>query len=625
MVMNLGYRNKDDRPGNLPSRELKRIRNIALLMIVVSFATLALQLFNLQIIGGERYRVLSEDNYLRITPIPAPRGEILDSNGRVVVTSRPAFTVFYWYLDEDEANATLPRLSNILGMELSEVEEKVKQYSGRYFEPVPIAKDISPEIYTRIVEDSPNLPGVFIDPQPIRYYPQNELMSTTLGYVGEITQTQLDDPDWKDYRMGDIVGQQGLEAGYEPVLRGKNGGYQVEVDYRGRPTGNVGPGIEPEPGKSIQLEINMELQQAVETALGEMLEKNQEAVGASVVVLDVKTGGVLAIASMPGFDPNALISGISYKELESKLTSGKWRFANLATTGLYPPGSAFKIVTAVAALAEGKTTRTEEIFDSGYHPLAPTLVCHKRGGHGYVNMEDALKVSCNTYFYEMGRRLGVDTLAWYCRALGLGEKTGIDLPGENYGTVPSTEWKKKAYGEGRVAQPEFLFSEHMMTAMGQAFHMCTPVQMASVAQAIANDGVRMKPRLVSRILDSQSNVTEEIQPEVASTLDLDPEIFDIVKAGMHKVTSEPGGTAYWIFYDCAMKVGGKTGTAQNPLGEDHAWFVGFGPYEDPEIALAVVVDQGGSGSAVAAPIAREIFDVFLELKQPGKPEQIIGE
>ncbi len=620
--MNLGYRNRENSSGNLPARELKRIRDFVLIVIITCFAIIIAQLFNLQIIQGEKYRALSENNYMRITPIPAPRGEVFDRNGEVLVTSRPAFTVFYWYLDESEAATTLPRLAEILGMDLAEVEEKVKRYEGRYFEPVPIARDIPSETYTKIVEDAPNLPGVFIDPQPIRYYPHDDLLSTTLGYVGEITQAQLDDPRWEGYKMGSIVGQQGLELHYEDILKGKNGGYQVEVDYRGRPTGNVGPGIEPQPGKSLQLEIDLELQKAVEDALKSTLEKNPDAQGASVVVLDVKTGGVLAIASVPGFDPNRLISGISAKDLNQKITSGEWRFANLATTGLYPPGSAFKIVTAVAALAEGKTDPDEEIFDPGYHPSAPTLVCHRRGGHGYVNLERALEVSCNTYFYEMGRRLGVDTLAEYCRALGLGMKTGIDLGGENYGTVPSTEWKAKAYGEGRVAQPEFLFSEHMMVAMGQAFHLYTPIQMASVTQAIANGGVRMRPRLVSKVLDSEHNVVEEFLPEVAGELNVDPGVFDIVKAGMLRVTNEPGGTAYWIFHDCPIKVCGKTGTAQNPLGDDHAWFVGFGPYENPEIALAVVVDQGGSGSGVAAPIARQIFDAYLAISQPQEAEHI---
>ena len=618
--MNLGYRRRGEPSGNLAPGELKRIRNACLVIILTSFVIIGFQLFNLQIIKGERYRSLSEENYLRITPIPAPRGEIFDRKGKAVVTSRPAFTVFYWYLDKEKANETLPRLSSILGIELSEVEAKVQQYSGRYFEPIPIAKDISAEVYTKIVEDAPSLPGVFIDPQPIRYYPENDLMSTTLGYVGEITGSQLADPKWEGYRMGNCVGQEGLEAYYEDVLRGKDGGYQVEVDYRGRPTGNTGLGIEPEPGKSIQLEIDLGLQRAVEEALSKALSVNKKAKGASAVVLDTKTGGVLAMASMPGFDPNVLISGITSKELNSKIASGEWRFANLATTGLYPPGSAFKIVTAVAALAEGKTNPSEKFYDPGYHPMAPTLVCHRRGGHGYVDIEDALAVSCNTYFYEMGRRLGVDTLAEYSRALGLGLKTGIDLFGENYGTVPSTEWKEKAYGEGRVAQPEVLFSEHMMAAMGQVFHMYTPIQMASVVQAITNNGVRLRPRLAARILDSEKNVIEEIEPEVVSTLDVEPEVLITVMEGMLKVTCESKGTAYWIFYDLPLKVGGKTGTAQNPLGEDHAWFVGFGPYEDPEIALAVVVDQGGSGSSVAGPVAREIFDAFLMLKGPIEPE-----
>ncbi len=611
--MNPAYKNREDSSPNLPLRQLKRIRQWVLVTIIISFIFLVSQLFNLQVIKGERYRTLSEENYLRITPILAPRGEIVDRNGKLLATSRPAFSVFYWYMDEGEAEKTLSRLADILDVELAEIQDKVELHQGRYFEPVAIAKDITPEVYTKIVENSPTLPGVFIDPQPIRYYPENELTSTTTGYVAEITRAQLDDPSWRDYRMGNIVGQQGLELYYEHVLRGINGGYQVEVDYRGRPTGNQGPGIEPEPGNSLQLEIDLDFQRAVEDSLKSALEKNEKAVGGSAVVLNAKTGGVLAIASMPGFDPNALISGISAKELNDNINSGKWRFSNLATTGLYPPGSAFKIVTAVAALAEEKTDQFEEFFDPGYHPSVPTLICHKRGGHGYVNMEKALKVSCNTYFYEMGRRLGVDTLAQYCRALGLGEKTGIDLYGENYGTVPSTEWKQKAYGEGRVAQPEFLFSEHMMTAMGQTFHMYTPIQMAYATQAIVNNGVSMKPRLVNKILDSQNNVVEEFLPEIAGELQVDQSVFDIVMAGMLKVTTEIEGTAYWTFYDCPIKIGGKTGTAQNPLGEDHSWFVAFGPYEDPEIVLAVVVDQGGSGSTVAAPIAREIFDKSVEI------------
>ena len=611
----------EERAQNLSQGELKKRKRTFTCIIAAVFVILAAQLFNLQVIQGERYRKLSQENYLRITPIPAPRGDILDRNGKTLVTSRPAFSVFYWYLDKEKAESTLPRLAGILGLDLGEIQKKVQQYSGRYFEPIPIAKDITPEQYTAIVEDAPDLPGVFIEPQPIRYYPEGELASPVLGYVGEITDSQLKSERYKDYKMGDIIGQQGLESYYEDVLRGKDGGYQVEVDYRGRPTGNVGPGIDPEPGKNVVLELDVDLQKAAEEALVKALKTSPKAKGAAAVVLDVKTGGVLVMASLPGFDPNKLVTGITQSELNQKIQSGQWRFANLATTGLYPPGSSFKIITAIAALAEGKVDPKEKIFDPGYHPMAPTLVCHKRGGHGYVDLEEALAVSCNVYFYEMGRRLGVDTLAKYAKLLGLGEKTGIDLYGENYGTVPSTEWKKKAYSENRVAQPEFLLSEHMMAAMGQVFHMDTPIQMASVVQAIANDGVRMKPRLARKIVDSQGNTVKEFAPEVSGTLGVSPDILETVKRGMLRVTSDKIGTAYWAFYDFPVKVAGKTGTAQNPLGEDHAWFVGFAPYDKPEIALAVVVDQGGSGSAVAAPVARAIFEAYFLSKssQGGVP------
>lgn len=595
---------------NLPPPEIKRRRAVALCAILVAFFALLAQLFNLQVVQGERYRRLSEENYMRITPIPAPRGDIIDRNGNILVTSRPAFYVYYWYLDASKAKETLPRLSRILGLNLADLEARVAQYAGRYYEPIPIAKDITPDQYTALVEDAPNLPGVFIEAQPIRYYPEKDLAASTLGYVGEITDYQLKDPRWKNYELGDIVGQEGIEAYYEEVLRGKDGGIQVEVDYRGRPTGNVGPGIEPEPGNTLQLSLDLGMQKAAEEALRKALKENPKATGGAAVVLDVKTGAVRVMASVPGFDPNKIVSGLSQKELNALLASGQWRFANLAITGLYPPGSTFKIVTAIAALAEGKTTLSEKIFCPGYHPLVPSLVCYKKEGHGLLDIFGALEQSCNVYFYEMGRRLGVDTIAKYAEALGLGKKTGIDLYGENYGTVPTTAWKEKAYAEGRVAQPEFLYSEHMMAAMGQVFHLDTPIQMASVVQAIANNGVRMKPRLALRVIDSHGQVVQEYRPEVAGTLGVDPAVLEAVKKGMLQVTTGVNGTAAWAFRDFPIKVAGKTGTAENPLGETHAWFVGFAPYEEPEIAFAVLVEQGGSGSGVAVPVARAILQEY---------------
>lgn len=597
---------------NLSPVEMRSRRDVFLLTIIAVAVVIAVQLFSLQIAGGERYRRLSEENYLRITPIPAPRGNIIDRNGNVLVTSRPSYSVYYWYLDEAKAEETLPRLSSLLGLNLADVQRKVDQYQGRYFEPIPIARDIPPDKYTAIVEDAPSLPGVYIEPEPIRFYPEKDEAAHLLGYVGEIADAQLADPRWKGYKIGDVVGQEGLEAFYQDFLRGKDGGYQVEVDYRGHPTGNVGPGIEPEPGNDLVLNVDLKVQDAAEKALRQALKQFPKAKGGAAIVLDVKTGGVLALASAPSFDPNKLVGGISQAELTYLLTTGEWRFSNLATTGLYPPGSAFKIVSAIAALAEGKTTLTERVFDPGYHPTVTSLACNKRGGHGYVNLIDALEVSCNVYFYEMGRRLGVDAIAKYATGLGLGQKTGVDLFGENYGTVPTTEWKKKAYSEGRVNEPEFLYAEHMMAAMGQVFHLDTPIQMASVTQAIANNGVRLKPQIARRIVNPQGQTLQEFVPLVTGALGAEQWVIDAVKKGMFAVTSLPGGTAYWAFYDLPIKVAGKTGTAENPLGENHAWFVGFGPFEDPEIAVAVVVDQGGSGSVAAAPVARAIFDAYFE-------------
>ncbi len=596
---------------DMPSPELRSRRDTFVVIIAVVFIVLIGQLFNLQVVRGESFLRLSEENYMRITPIAAPRGEIFDANGRSLVTSRPSFTVFYWFLDADKANETLPRLCGILGIDLAEAQNQVEKYAGRYFEPIPIARDITPEQYTAIAEGAPDLPGVFIEAEPVRYYQSHELAAPVLGYVSEISASQLEDPRWADYTIGDTVGQQGLELYYESYLKGEDGGYQVEVDYRGRPTGNVGAGIEPVPGHDLYLFLDERLQVAAEEAARQTLIDRPKAKTVSVVVLDAKTGGVKAMVSYPGFDANRLVTGISQAELNELLETNQWRFSNLATTGLYPPGSTYKIVSAIAALAEGAFTPSERFFDPGYHPMVPSLPCHVAGGHGSVNMVEAIKYSCNVYFYEVGRRLGVDVMAKYATALGLGSKTGIDLLGENYGTVPSSEWKAAAYAEDRVAQPGVLFAEHMMAAMGQVFHLDTPIQMASVTQAIANNGVRMKPRLAEKVLDSEGNVVATFPAEAISVLQVDQSVLDTVKRGMMEVTSQPDGTAYWAFWDLPVKVAGKTGTAENPLGENHAWFVGFGPYEDPEIAVAVVVDQGGGGSAVAAPIGRAVFDSYF--------------
>ncbi|HHX28527.1 MAG TPA: penicillin-binding protein 2 [Firmicutes bacterium] len=595
---------------------LKSRRDAVTLGLVLIFVVLASRMFYLQIVKGEAYSLMSQQNRTRITSIRAPRGDILDANGNTLVTSRPSFSVYYWYTDEEEAEKTLPHLASILGLEMAEVEKRLLQYKGRYFEPIPIAKDISPEQYTAIVEDAPLLRGVFIEPEPIRFYPGGYLMSPILGYVGEISERELAEAEDQGYTIGDIIGKQGLESYYEDVLRGVDGGYQVEVDYLMRPTGNKGPGIDPKSGSDVRLNIDLRVQQAAEEAVRRAMEEHPTSKGGAVVVLDVKTGGVLAIVSAPGFDPNKLVTGLSQAELNSFLATGQWMFSDLATTGLYPPGSTFKIVTSIAALCEGKTTPHEEFFDPGYHPAVPSLICHRSWGHGSVNLAEAIRDSCNVYFYEMGRRLGMDTYAEYARELGLGSKTGIDLYGENYGTVPDSAWKAKAYAEGRVYEPEVLYSEHMMGAMGQVFHLNTPLQMASLTQAVANDGVRMKPFLAKEILTKDGEVVRSFAPEVAGVLNAEQWVFDEVKKGMAMVTGDPNGTAYWAFHDLPIKVAGKTGTAENPLGENHAWFVGFGPVDNPEIALAVVIDQGGGGSSVAAPVARAIFDAYFEPRLP---------
>ncbi|MGB9867396.1 MAG: penicillin-binding protein 2 [Bacillota bacterium] len=593
--------------------ELQRRVAVFLIIVVALTFLLGLRLVNLQLVQGERFEQLSLGNKLRVVPLVAPRGQILDANGQPLALSKPAFSVSIMLLKPDEAVESARKLAPLLGKDPNELVEKVKLGQRlRPFDPVKVASSISPEIHTKIAEMMDELPGVVIEAEPIRSYPQGSLAAHVLGYVHEISQEQLSLPRFRDYKPGDIVGQFGLESYYEQVLRGQNGGKQVEVDALGHPRSILGR-QEPVPGNTIVTTLDMNLQRVAEKALSDQLSKLRETQGlrnaksGAVVVLNVRTGAVLALVSLPAFDPNEFATGISsakYQELQRQNA-----FINRAISAAYPPGSTFKMVTALAALEEGKLAPDEVVFDPGYHWAVPSLHCWAASGHGAVDLVRAIKESCNVFFYEMGRRLGLDLLAKYGAKFGLGRPTGIDLYGESSGLLPTTEWKKRTFKQ------DVLMAENMMAGMGQTFHIYTPIQLANYVATIAT-GVRHKPYIVQKVVSPEGKVLEERTPVVEETLDVNPNYLSLVRKGMLEVTM-PGGTAGGVFAGFPVKVAGKTGTAENPQGDDHAWFVAYAPFDAPEVAVCVLIEQGGHGSSAAAPVARAVLEQYFGITRAG--------
>jgi len=609
----------------LPEAELQR-RVVALVVcLALVFVFLGGRLAYLQISQGDYYTRLSEGNRIRILPLPAPRGVIYDRNGKPVVTPRPAYSVSLVVMDKQVARKSAVKVAEMLGLDPQEVLGKIDKNANRLYLPIRIASDISPELHTMIEEAKADLPGIVVSVEPVREYLYGQLASHVVGYTGEIQDSQLADPKYSSYKMGDIIGQAGIEAQYDSIIRGKDGGRQVEVDYKGRPTPRDLGSIEPEPGNDVVLSLDMDLQETVEKVLADQLLYLQangfpNAKVGSVVMLDPRTGEVLAMASLPAYDPNEFIKGMTVKRFSELLQDPLRPFNNRAIGGAYAPGSSFKIVSAIAALEEGKVTPYEYVYDPGYHPVVPSLACHLKGGHGAVNLETAIKVSCNVYFYEMGRRLGVDRLAKWGNRLGLGVKSGIDIGGEIQGLMPTTQWKREAYEKKNppwIREPEFLLAEDMMSGMGQVYHSYTPLQMANYVATVAN-GKRYQPHFLTKIIDSKTQAIKEIEPVVAGELGASQFTLDTVRHAMSLVC-QPGGTAGLQFLGFPIDVCGKTGTAENPQGDDHAWFVGYAPYQNPQVAFAVLIEQGGHGGTACAPVARKVLEHFFGVEPERKP------
>jgi len=606
-------------------REDLRIRFIACFVLVAAvFGLLAVRLFYLQVFEGKRYRSLSESNRIRVERIPPTRGNIYDRHGDLLAGMSASFEAVLVPAEVEPARSeeTYRMAARLLSLDEEEVRRAAELKKPAPWVPRVLKRKLAWEEMARIEARRLDLPGVYVSDAPVRYYPEGNLLSPVLGYLGIVTADELRNPAFAEYDPNDVLGRTGLEKTWEGVLRGMPGGVQMEVDVLGRRLEEVAklPSL---PGRSLVLTIDRGVQQAAERALAGQ--------SGAAVALDIKTGEILALASIPGYDPNLLGAAVSAETWKSLAEDPLHPLLNRAVLGQYAPGSTFKIVMALAGLDSGIVTPSTTIFCPGYFTFAGhTYRCWKKEGHGTVDLDKALAQSCDVYFYELGLKLGVDLIRQYALRFGLGELTGIDLAEEKSGLIPSKEWKRKAL------KAPWYQGETVPVAIGQGYVTTTPLQLAVMTAAVANpSGTIMRPHLVKRVVDAQGTPEMEAPAEEMGRLDLKPAHLDAVRKALREVVTH--GTASRAEIP-GFAVAGKTGTAQViriKRGEDedeqatpreyrdHALFVAYAPIEAPRYAVAVIVEHGGHGGTTAVPVAKAILLAcreFLEGVPPPAPK-----
>ncbi len=575
------------------------------------FFLLLTRLWYLQILESENLLDQSENNRLRFVPVAAPRGAILDRNGKVIVSNSPSFSVAVIPQDVKDKDALIDRLSRYLNLDRAELLDKWRKGRGRAkYYPIIVASGITRDQLEFLEENRLGLAGVDIEMKPVREYSNGMLAAHLLGYLGEINEQEMDLEQFSEYNAGDYVGKSGIERSWEKELHGADGGRQIEVDARGRFLKTVTE-TNPTIGNSLVLTIDLDLQKETEQAFGDK--------AGAAVVMDVNSGEILAFASNPGFDPSLFSGRMSPEQWKSYLEDKRHPLENKALKGQYPPGSTFKVITALAGLEEGLIDENSTVDCSGSYKVGTnTFKCWNKKGHGRVNLKEALKESCDVYFYQLGERLGVDRIAAYARKFGLGEPMGIGLENEKGGVIPTIAWKEKKFGK------KWYRGETLPVAIGQGYVLTTPVQLASMIATVANEGTIYRPHLVKRIVDPDGRVIREFKPQVVATTGIKPASFRAVKDGLFAVVNESHGTgAMARLYE--VKVAGKTGTSQvvklrDNQGNipyqfrDHALFVGFAPFDKPEVAVAVIIEHGEHGGGAAAPVAGRILRAYFEEK-----------
>ncbi|WP_210396376.1 penicillin-binding protein 2 [Motiliproteus sediminis] len=590
---------------------------LAFAVVVLLMGALAARMVYLQVFEHDRYATISDRNRVQLEPIAPTRGLIYDRNGRLLADNRPTHNLSIVRERTDDIDATIAELAQLVPVTERDIAgfHKRLRERRRPYEPVVLRFRMSEAEIARVAVNFHRLPGVQIDADLTRYYPYASSLVHALGYVGRINERELERVDQQNYSATHHIGKLGVEKFYEDRLHGKVGLQKVETDARGQIL-RVLEREDPQPGQDIRLHLDIELQLAAEQALGEQR--------GAVVALDPRTGGILALVSHPGYDPNLFVTGISGRDYRALQQSEDLPLFNRAIRGRYPPASTIKMMVGLAAIDSGTVSPAYTISDPGWYQLTEGGRYYrdwKRWGHGKVNLKTAIAESCDTYFYDIGHRMGVDPMSDYLGRFGFGRVTSLDLPEANGAILPSKEWKRRVRGR------PWYTGDSLNLSIGQGFMVATPLQLATATMVIANRGRWVNPRMLQRVIDEPE--FELPVPERKQLADVQLKrdgYWDHIITAMEEVMHGEHGTARRSGQGADYRIAGKTGTAQvvgikqdeeydaEALAErlrDHGLFVGFAPSRDPQIVVAVVVENGGGGSSAAAPVARELFDFYM--------------
>lgn len=611
-------------------RLFQRRAMVMLVFVVLMMIGLLARMYQLQIVEHETYTTLSDKNRVQVQSVPPPRGLVYDRNNLLLAENRPVFSLTLVPERVAGMEATLARLSEILDI----AEEDVERFKRRLREPrrpfqeIPLSYDLGEEEIARMAVHRHEFPGVEVRAELVRYYPHSELTAHALGFVGRINREELQRIDPVNYAGTNYIGKSGIERFYEQVLHGTVGYQHVETNARGRIL-RVLERVNPVPGEDLQLHLDLRLQRKAY----QLLEGRRGA----IVAIEPETGGILALASVPGFDANKFVTGISVEDYRNLSTDIDKPLFNRALRGQYPPGSTIKPMMAIAALDSGVTNRERRIWDPGYFQLREggrRFRNWNRSGDGWVDLKYSMARSNDVYFYEVGVEMGVSVMSEYLAHFGFGEDATLDVSGALSGLLPTADWKRAARNE------PWYPGDSVNMSIGQGFMLATPLQLATATTLIANRGVWVEPRLLKDIRGDRS-VDEFLPSETHEPLILkNPDDWEYVVETMEEVMHGARGTARAAARGASYRMAGKTGTAQVfSLAEDeeydeeqvrerlrdHALFVGFAPSDNPRIAVAVIVENGGGGSSTAAPVARALFDAWLEELPTAEKSSVISQ
>ena len=581
-----------------PTRRLRVLNAV----IAVLIGVLVVRLWQIQVLQGRHYLRQSEENRVRDYTVTAPRGVIYDRRGRPLVSNRPSFTVAVLPLELRRKDEVLANLSAILDLPVEEILARIAANRDRPFEPVRIRRDVGPRVVTMIEENRLDLPGVIILAEPVRHYLYGTLAAHALGYVSEVDEAELAARGGQGYKSGDLIGKAGVERAYETILRGVDGRLRMEVDALGRPLREISR-VPATSGRSIMVTLDLDLQRAAAEGLRASGQKS-----GAVVAMDPRTGGILAMESLPGYDPNLFATGISAAHWR-RLTTDRLRpMLSRSISTAFEPGSVFKIVTASAALEHGIVTRSSTFHAPGYFRLGAWVFRDLRAW-GTVNFIQGIQYSINVVFYTLGYRLGGEALAAQAKRMGLGQLTGIEIPGEVAGTIPSPSTKQDLVGE------PWYPGDSVNMSIGQGAVTVTPLQVARMMASIANNGILLQPKLLLYTMErdrSRTPASPVIQGEGlyrASTL-------AVLHEGLRAAAERGTGRASAVK---GLTIAGKTGSAENPRGKPHAWFAGYAPTDAPRVVVVAFVEHGFRGGLSAAPIVRRVLEAAFP-PPPPQPE-----